>query len=74
MTTPLATIRVVPDGEPRSLSLMEPHQFIYHEGRIWVSSFFRLELVDITNNSRFDVAYLWEAGQLFQPVRLELCR
>ena len=72
MTTPLATFHAVPDGEPCSLAKIEPHQFIYFEGRVWVLSFFRLELVDITNNDRFDVAYLWEAGHLFQPVRLEV--
>lgn len=69
--TPLATIHAVPDGEPCSLALIERHQFIYFDGHVWVPSFPWLELVDITDNSRRDVGDLWEAGHLFQPVRLE---
>ena len=69
--TPLATIHAVPDGEPCSLALIERHQFIYFEGHVWVSAFPLLHLVRITDNKKLDVCDLWEAGQLFQPVRLE---
>lgn len=68
--TSLATIHAMPDGDPCSLAQIERHQFIYFEGRVWVSAFPWLELVDITDNSRRDVGELWEAGYLFQPVRL----
>lgn len=70
MTT-LATLRAVPDGEPCVLSAIQNHQFIFFEGHVWVPNHRHLALVRITDNHVYDVAYIWEAGHLFQPVRLE---
>ena len=67
----LATIHAVPDGEPCSLAQIERHQFIHFEGHVWVSAFPLLDLVRVTDNEELDVSDLWEAGHLFQPVRLE---
>lgn len=67
----LATIHAVPDGDPCSLALIQRHQFIYFEGHVWFPSFPWVVLVRITDNHTLDVSDLWEAGHLFQPVRLE---
>lgn len=64
----MITLHTIPDGKPCPAHHLQRHQFIEHDGAVWVYNPNLHNLVRITDNAGAEIP----DGALYQPVRLEV--
>ncbi len=64
----MITLRTIPDGAPCPAHQLQRHQFIEHDGAVWVYNARQHSLVRITDNAIAEIP----DGATYQPVRMEV--